>query len=122
MRIESGVGDDTVDTRRVLDAIVSGGAGDDVLRGGPVADVARGRSLREENILYGDGGADRLIAGDLNNDLDGGKGPDWLLGGPGPDLLTVDGADLFVDAGAGDDVHHGRGQTRHAGAALRRRS
>jgi acetyl esterase/lipase len=66
---------------------ITGTEGDDVLVGGPRADVLCG--LGGNDLLWGGPGADVLI---------GGPGDDWLLGGPGNDRhLGGPGHDVAVD-------------------------
>ena len=77
---------------RVVPCTVSGTSGDDVLVGGPGADVLCGR-----------GGDDRLIGGDGRDVLRGGTGADVLRGGDGDDVLLAGVGDDDVQGGSGDD-------------------
>jgi hypothetical protein len=116
VRVELGDGDDrfTLGTSsRVSNPVtVSGGAGDDELKGDEVNPVA--------TVLAGDEGADRLTGGRGDDELHGGPGADTLDGHAGRDRLfggdgddTLDGdrfqqdaADL-LDGGAGTDTAEG---------------
>ena len=102
---EGGDGADLLRARPDGAARLEGGAGDDVLEGGPLDDD-----------LFGGAGADRLAGGDDHDDLDGGEGDDVLDGGAGPDGLVAGyGNDVaaggpgndHVDDGYGNDVVHG---------------
>ena len=59
------------------------------------------------DMLYGDGGADKLYGGKQNDMLDGGAGDDMLFGNKGNDnLMGGDGADA-IHGGKGNDVIDG---------------
>lgn len=79
-----------------------GGPGDDVLEGGPAADV----------LFPGASGTDRLVGGRGDDALSGRPGgPDTLIGGQGNDNLATD------DACAGHTYDGGRGGADVAGFA-----
>ncbi len=108
--IQSGDGDDTVTLSGLtLNAIVEGGAGNDLIDGEGVAD---------DNVqltLLGGAGNDNLIGGDsptgsaLGDVLDGGSGDDRLEGGRGQDFFFGgEGSDQLVwVAGDGSDLMEG---------------
>ena len=66
-------------------ALMSGGAGPDVLAGGSGADEIDGGNGGD--ALSGGGGGDSLYGGNGGDTLSGGDGADLLLGGNGDDLL-----------------------------------
>jgi Ca2+-binding RTX toxin-like protein len=124
-----GEGDDTLSVGSGIPVTTGvkgdGGPGDDVLNGGPAADV----------LFPGESGSDRLIGGDGDDALAGRPGgADALVGGPGNDNLATDdacaghtydggpgGADVagFAQAGEGAGVVAtlgGTGERRGAGA------
>lgn len=70
---------------RLVDVIISAGAGDDSATGGSAAD-----------IIVGDDGNDRLRGGDGNDILIGGSGIDSLYGGQGDDYIIADEHDDFT--------------------------
>jgi Ca2+-binding RTX toxin-like protein len=83
----------------VMKAEVAGdGQGNDELHGGDGNDTLDGRALDSkandyndgDNDLFGDAGADTLIAGSGNDSLDGGTGKDTMTGGAGNDSYVVD--------------------------------
>lgn len=87
--IDGGAGKDSirVDGAILQEAIVHGGAGDDVIFGGGGNDK-----------LYGEGGTDTL-KGEAGDDiLNGGSGIAYLYGGDGADRLNYDptASDIFV--------------------------
>ena len=87
-----GDGDDEIVGTGFTHGLLSGDAGDDVLRSGSIPAIP--------SSLHGGPGNDRLFGGAGGDQLDGGGGIDELHGGPGPDQLS-DGDDA---AGAGPDA------------------
>lgn len=91
------------DTTRIdlLDNLVTGTDGDDVLRAGTkVAALSGGKG---DDVLIGNGSANFLDGGDGDDVLRGNAGDDFLNGGPGNDLLRGgDGADTFMVTALGD--------------------
>jgi Ca2+-binding RTX toxin-like protein len=85
---------------------LSGGSGDDILRGVAGSDVLEGGSGSDRlegglgnDRLDGGDAADTLVGGKGNDMLDGGAGSDTLVGSLGKDVLTGgDGRDLFIFA------------------------
>ncbi|MGB3929412.1 MAG: calcium-binding protein, partial [Sphingobium sp.] len=73
---------------------VNGGAGDDRITGGAMADT-----------LNGGGGADVLTGGAGNDIINGGLGADVMRGGAGDDVFTVDnsGDNVVEGSGGGND-------------------
>ena len=85
---------------------LDGGAGNDILYGGPDggADLLRGGP--GDDRLYGGVGADALEGGPGADLLRGGPGADVLYGGPGADIFVFapgDGNDYISDFRFGDD-------------------
>ncbi|MEB3358472.1 MAG: calcium-binding protein [Synechococcales bacterium] len=54
-------------------------------------------------VVFGNGGQDQLIGGDLADALSGGTGNDLLLGNGGSDRLAGGAGNDFIDGGAGND-------------------
>jgi Ca2+-binding RTX toxin-like protein len=93
--VNSGLGNDVVRAMSNFSKPVEmhGGLGDDVLEGGPRAD-----------LVFGEGGDDMLRGGSGNDVLVGGLGNDRLLGQAGRDLMIgSDGIDR-LEGGDGDDI------------------
>jgi len=84
-------------------AIITGGAGDDILNGGAEDDTIDGQAGNDE--LNGGAGQDSLFGGAGNDVLDGGTGADTMAGGVGDDTYVVDNVlDSVVEAaGEGSD-------------------
>jgi len=78
------------------DALIPGGAGNDIFSGGVGKDT-----------LYGDDGADWLYGGEGMDILNGGDGADWLYGGEGNDTLNGDAENDNLHGQAGNDVLSG---------------
>ena len=81
--------------------VVSGGRGDDVLRGTSVGDLLTGGGGND--TLVGGGGGDYLIGGDGRDILSGGPGDDALAGGRGNDRLYGHAGDDYLAGGRGSD-------------------
>lgn len=62
-----------------------------------------------QNVLQGNGGADRLAGGGANDDLIGGSGGDSLTGGAGADELIGNGGRDVLNGGRGNDELSGDG-------------
>jgi Ca2+-binding RTX toxin-like protein len=84
---------------------LTGGEGNDFVRGGDLADVLTGQEGRD--LLRGGVGEDRLFGGDGDDELEGGLGADSLSGGAGDDRFVFVrpfwGADTIVDFVSGQD-------------------
>ncbi|SED17514.1 Ca2+-binding protein, RTX toxin-related [Nocardioides exalbidus] len=90
VRLDGRGGDDVLTTigsagagRNPRPAVVRGGAGDDELRGGHLADRLVGGPGAD--LVRGNGGDDVVLGGAGRDRMFGGKGDDTLLGGPGRD-------------------------------------
>jgi Ca2+-binding RTX toxin-like protein len=84
---------------------VAGGGGDDTLTGGSGNDYLRGDA--GDDTLSGGAGRDTLIGGDGDDVLTGGAGNDTLFGGDGADSFAFEGAfgiDVICDFGLDDAV------------------
>jgi hypothetical protein len=81
---------------------VHGGSGDDSVEAGSGA---------VNGLYFGDAGADRIVVGRSRQDseLEGGDGPDVLIGGPGADSVVDDGSGGEDEPGENDDRLEGRG-------------
>jgi hypothetical protein len=91
------------DTTRIdlLDNLIVGTEGDDVLRAGTKIFALSGRG--GDDVLIGNGSANFLDGGDGDDVLRGGDGDDVLNGGPGNDtLIGGPGADVFMVTALGD--------------------
>ena len=95
-----------LDSSVLVDAVLIGGGGDDILHGGSGNDLIRGSV--GDDVLCGGGGVDRVY-GDRGNDaVGGGSGADKLWGGPGFDSFFVDDvADLVKDLVEGESTIDG---------------
>jgi len=111
--IDGQAGDDLLAaTGASLSVMVSGGDGDDVLRGSAFDDTLQGGAGND--VIVGLGGNDVLRGDGGNDSLRGSGGKDELIGGPGNDDLrgqgttgdTLDGGDGndTLDGGAGNDI------------------
>ena len=83
---------------------ISGGAGDDQLKGGRASDAINGQAGDDQ--IDGRAGNDSLRGGRGNDQVRGAEGADWLSGDRDDDTLTGgSGADLFhIAAGFGADL------------------
>jgi len=63
-------------------------------------------AIASQDLMFGNGGSDKLCGSEGNDCLDGGKGDDYLIGGLGNDILNGGiGRDRFVlTAGSGPDL------------------
>jgi Ca2+-binding RTX toxin-like protein len=103
--MEGGAGDDRLTGSRRAHNSADGGAGDDVLSGGRAYDRLDGGS--GSDVAVGRGGYDELFGDEhatpeprARDILRAGNGDDYLVGGAGPDTL---------DAGPGRDLLIGKG-------------
>jgi len=96
-----------VDLRPILagtegDDIITGSAGDEVIRGLDGDDALSGGAGNDR--IEGGAGDDTLDGGDGNDRIEGGAGDDIISGGNGADLIFGGEGDDRIDAGAGDDT------------------
>ena len=95
--------------------MLSGTTGNDVVKGGVLADTLTGLAgdytllgYHGDDTLEGGAGNDTLSGGSGADTLDGGTGVDSLYGGSGNDTLLLDAADLgsnaVYDGGADEDI------------------
>lgn len=107
--------DELVSIENVIGTSASeGGTGDDVIYGNGAANRLQGRSGNDR--LYGRGGNDHLDGRSGNDHLDGGPGNDTLIGGAGNDTLVGGPGDDLLYGGPGTDTAVFPG--RRAGYAL----
>jgi hypothetical protein len=95
-------------------ASIKGSRNDDVLRGGNGNDRIDGRSgddelhgARGDDVLNGGSGDDSLFGGRGDDELSGGSGDDELRGGRGDDELSGGSGDDELRGGRGDDELNG---------------
>ena len=96
-RIRGSLGNDTINGDSG-DDIISGYDGDDRLNGGMGNDSVHGGNGND--TLWGESGDDRLNGGDGDDVLFGGQGTDYLVGGKGADTYVFslgEGKDTIVD-------------------------
>jgi Ca2+-binding RTX toxin-like protein len=98
-----GAGNDVLRGGRAADSL-DGGEGNDLISGGAGNDTVRGGAGNDR--LSGDAGDDTVEGGDGRDHLLGGRGTDILRGGAGNDtLVSVDGAATdTVDGGDDEEV------------------
>lgn len=106
-RIEfaGGAGNDTFTNDTAIPATAYGGAGDDVLTGGPAGDFLYGEA--GDDRVDGRGGFDVVDGGADNDRVYGGTGVDTVAGGTGNDVLVGDPQAFawdLVDGGGDYDV------------------
>ena len=92
-------------------AVIEGGDGDDILRGGNRRDIITGGAGRDyiegrdgDDVLSGGDGRDWVYGGRGNDVATGGDGTDTLNGGRGHDVLIGGQARDFVIGSRGDDL------------------
>ena len=73
-------------------------------RGDVLSNIENVIGSAHNDVLVGDGNANRLDGGDGDDTLSGRAGDDTLIGGTGDDNLIGDGGDDTLDGGAGDDT------------------
>jgi Ca2+-binding RTX toxin-like protein len=94
INIDGGGGNDWiwVDDNVLVDAVLSGSAGNDRIHGGGGNDT-----------ISGGKGNDRLSGGAGNDTISGGAGNDWVWGDDGDDVVHGDAGNDHVFGGAGND-------------------
>lgn len=102
--VNSGVGNDVVDTNGGND-IIFAGAGNDDIDAGDGDDWVRG--FQGDDILDGDGGNDRLNGGVGNDNIQAGQGNDLVRGEQGDDIIEGDGDNDLLFGGTGNDILRG---------------
>lgn len=128
LTVDLAEGDDVLDASNLMVPIPVrglGGVGKDQLTGGPGDDFLRGAF--DKDTLKGGSGADELIGDEGNDSLAGGGGADILNGGAGADILRGKAGDDILLGGGGSDrleggadddfIDGGRGHDRVAGGA-----
>jgi Ca2+-binding RTX toxin-like protein len=112
LRISGGRGNDTIGVAEdvPLAAWISGGAGDDRLKGSGGNDEIHGDAGNDridggggDDAIFGEAGNDRVDGGAGNDDLNGGAGQDELNGGGGDDVLLGGIGNDKLCGGEGDD-------------------
>lgn len=90
----------------MVDDLIVGGQGDDILRGHVGNDTIEGGGGR--NVTSGGTGDDRLVASDKGDVIFADGGDDTVVGGEGDDLIFSGGADdqgsSVIEGGAGRDI------------------
>ena len=99
-RLFGGPGADTLLDAEGNDDL-AGGSGNDVLLG---LDAGLGSGAPDNNLMRGQEGDDRIIAGDGRDTLTGGEGRDTLSGGAGNDRLIGGAGNDSLSGGAGNDT------------------
>ncbi len=96
-------GDDLLENRTSLDAVIIGGRGDDVIRGGSGNDVMNGGA--GDDVITDTGGDNVLRGGRGDDSLQTtSSGSDTLFGGAGDDVLyAIVGEANVVNSGRGND-------------------
>jgi Ca2+-binding RTX toxin-like protein len=95
---------------------LTGGSGDDELRGDENANVLSGNGGKD--TLFGEDGADTLSGGTENDTLGGGAGNDTLFGDAGIDKLYGDAGDDNLSGGTeNDELYGGTGNDALSGGA-----
>ncbi|HWH93845.1 MAG TPA: calcium-binding protein [Baekduia sp.] len=110
-----------------LAATITGGPGNEHLRGTNVADVIDGNAGNDhiwgrggDDQLTGGPGNDRIFGGPGNDTIAGVQGNDWLSGGPGDDTVTGD-ANGTGDLTSFDRIFGGSGNDKLNGGDSRDR-
>ncbi len=93
---------------------LSGGTGDDLIRGDTGNDTLSGNEGKDrlfgdedEDQIFGGAGNDRIFGGDDNDTIEGGTGDDELFGNFGADLIFGGDDDDLIAGNAGADVLYG---------------
>lgn len=95
---------------QMLDGLVEGTAGDDLIDIGYLGDPEGDRIDAGDAILPGSTwNDDYVIAGDGNDTVDAGRGDDTVLGGAGDDFVRGRAGDDYIDGGDGNDTLDGGG-------------
>ncbi len=111
-RINTYDGDDTVGALGLPWALqINGGAGNDNLTGGSVADLIDGGVggpvvggvLQANDTINGSSGSDTLTGGDGNDNISGGSGNDVVDAGTGNDTVSGGSGNDNITAGPGND-------------------
>ena len=63
-------------------------------------------AIASNDLMFGNGGSDKLCGEEGNDTLNGGKGDDYLIGGLGNDILSrgIRGDRFVLTAGSGPDL------------------
>ncbi|MDK3017425.1 calcium-binding protein [Pseudodonghicola flavimaris] len=116
----------TAEEARGLDgAVLSGGGGNDTLKGTELDDMIAGGADDDrlfgfggDDVIFGHSGDDTVYGGDGDDIITGNGGADALAGGDGDDDIAGNGEDDTITAGEGDDrVAGGTGADRILGGA-----
>ncbi|CAN5461239.1 hypothetical protein BH10PSE7_BH10PSE7_09190 [soil metagenome] len=95
MTIDADSGNDTINGAGLTGPnrlLVTGGAGNDVIRGGGGNDVLRGEA--NSDVMFGGAGNDHLDGGAEDDVLRGGLGANVLIGGEGSDIIGFTAAEF----------------------------
>lgn len=99
--------------------LISAAGGDDIIHGRGHGDRLYGE--RGGDAVYGEGGSDLLLAGCERNTCDPGRYGNWLIGGPGDDILGAEnGYKDYLYGGDGRDICYVDGRDVVRGCEVRR--
>ncbi|MBO6785193.1 MAG: calcium-binding protein, partial [Alphaproteobacteria bacterium] len=104
--LDGGGGSDSLSYSASLVAITGNLATGTVSRGGVSDSALNFENLTGsafDDVLAGNGSANRLIGGSGNDNMSGGAGDDHLIGGAGNDILDGGSGNNIIDGGAGFD-------------------
>jgi len=111
MIISGGEGNDLIRGPQTRTGSLSGDAGNDTIIGGDQLDIIAGGFGDDSiiggggaNTLRGEAGNDTIIGGDGRESIDGGAGNDSIKAGGAVDYVNAGAGDDTVDAGTGDDT------------------
>ncbi|HWS39441.1 MAG TPA: calcium-binding protein [Actinoplanes sp.] len=111
VQVFAGDRNDRVENLSDLGISIDGGNGNNVLIGGPRADLIV--AYNGTNKIYGRGGADDLRGGGGKDLIWGGAGADHILGDDGNDVISAGAGADYVSTGVGNDRVYGGAGNDH---------
>lgn len=121
--IDSGAGDDTVNTG-AGDATIRSGDGNDVVQTGSGSNYVEAGNGDDQvtggsgyNVIYGGDGIDQLRGGNGGNYISGGMDDDNIQGGTGENILSGGRGNDSIDSGGSSHIYAGSGDDVVAGSA-----